>query len=76
LLRSNQFLLLGKHLWLSNRPLLPPLLQQEALFHQKWVVKAKRQQHNQQFRAFSLHLVERQALATHQFVRQLVDSRR
>jgi hypothetical protein len=27
--------LLEKHLWLSNRPLLPPLLQQEALFLQR-----------------------------------------
>jgi hypothetical protein len=38
---SNKFLLLGQHLWLSNRPLLPPLLQQEALFHLKQHRKAQ-----------------------------------
>ena len=35
-LHSNKFLLLGKHLWLSNRPLLPPLLQQERSSTRKW----------------------------------------
>jgi hypothetical protein len=60
LLRSNQFLLLGQHLWLSNRPLLPPLLQQEALFPQKWVEAHLQNKDHQVFKAFSHHLVVQQ----------------
>jgi hypothetical protein len=48
-LRSNQFLLLGRNLWLSKRPLLPLLLQQEALFRQRL---DQPQQHNQTFKQF------------------------
>jgi hypothetical protein len=46
---SSKFLLLGQHLWLSNRPLLPPLLQQEALFQQE---RLHHKQH-QTFKQFS-----------------------
>jgi hypothetical protein len=42
-LRSNQFLLLGRNKWLSKRPLLPLLLQQEALFRKRWLRKAHQQ---------------------------------
>jgi hypothetical protein len=49
-LRSNQFLLLGRNLWLSKRPLLPLLLQQEALFRQKRL--RKECQHKNQHQIF------------------------
>jgi hypothetical protein len=37
-LLNNRFLLLGPPLWLSNRPLLPQQLRQEALFLWKQAV--------------------------------------
>jgi hypothetical protein len=52
-LRSNKFLLLGHHKWLSNRPLLPKAFQQEALLPNKVEHQWKHHRQHQIFKQSS-----------------------